>query len=513
LEEVKMAEWGGYSLLDEAMKLKMAEQAQGFTAGPSLTTGVNPSTAAPAISPELMQFGEKIGDTPASAPELSWADKLGKGIQSAAPALAEVGTALMRGPQGRETAGSQVGSVITGALKSQKLNEALKKMVGSQLAGGGSFTEGQPVSLSGADVVGLTPEQITGLYGTGLKVREAELKRPFENIATISDAYLKVMQGEAKPAEMEAHLATAQKAYQEIAAAPVKNLVELLSKMKSMEESQARINEIQTKIAAAPVETAKKEAETEKTKKETKKLELESKPEYTALKKRMETEYGTKLEEIRRGDKVSLVNPISGKEVMSYSVSATPETEKAAKTYHTAEIKFATSQIAPYLIPVIQADMAKTPSGKRNMDLAELLSSLRPIGGGEIDPAIVKALAAKIPGLSDKLDKAIDAYISSSGNEEFRGGMIRSIIGVSTTSAQPEKPAGKKSIIEKNKPAAAAAPPTTPTNEQFTKQLTGKPAATYTFKSDRGTEVKVVWDGSKIVPKTDIKSLYPYGTY
>lgn len=484
-------DYGGGGLEDVLMKKMLPEQA-GTIPQPGIVSGgdVTSTVAAPA----------------------SMTDKIMKGLKDYGPLISQLGTALMRpvgpGAKGQETVGSQLGSSITSALESQKLNEALRKMVSGQLSGGGGggFKEGQSVGLEGADVVGLTPDQISGIYGVGLKVRESELNRPIEAISKISDAYLKVMSGQAKPAEMEQHLAAAQKAYQEVAAAPAKNLVELLSKIQGMEKAQAEIQEIQTRISKAPTEKAKTEAETEKTKAETKKTKLESDPDFIELKRRLEVKHGP-LQEIRRGNVVSLTNPASGKEVASYDIGATPETPSKAAATELPLKKFAMQRIAPLVVKSLEAEMSALPQGEQKVDLQNLLSSLRGYTG-EIDPGVLLARAS--PELQGKFNRLMDIYIKTPGISESEfGNIVQAVLG--TKSAEGGKPpeSAKKGegIIGKNIKTPEPAPA-----EQFTKQLTGKPAGTY-----ESGKWRVKWSGTTI---TSIEPKQPaatapniYGTY
>jgi hypothetical protein len=489
---------GGQSLENVLLKKLQAGGAQ--PAG-----GEVPTIPGVAAQPTL-----DTGTAGVGVPAPSFMDKIMKGLVDYGVPLAQMGTALMRpvgpGAKGQETVGSQMGSAITGALESQKMNEALRKMIAGQLSGkgGGSFNEGQPVGLTGAEVAGLTPDQISGLYGIGLKVRESELKRPMDAISTISDAYLKIMSGEAKPAEMEAHLATAQKAYQEIAAAPAKNMIELMTKIQAMEKAGAEIDEIKAKTGAIPTETAKKEAETKKTAAETKKLGLEMNPEYTALKKRIETEYGTKLEEIRRGDEVTLVNPITGKPVLSYSIKPTPETGTKTAAAELPLKKFAMQRIAPLVVRQLETEMAALPGGKQKVDLQNLISSLRGYTG-EIDPGVL--LAKSSPQLQEKFNKLMDIYVKTPGLSETEfGGIVQSILGTSAATPPPAAP-GEKPVTEKFKKTAAAP------IAVFTAQLKGKPSGTY--ESDSW---QVKWDGTTVTsstPKAPTKAApaYNFGTF
>lgn len=462
------------------------------------------ATAAPTISPELSAFGAQPGT---AKPELTTGEKVMKGIQDLSPLMAQVGTSLMRGRNTvtgapTETAGSQVGSALTSMLGTMKLNEAMKKMIAQQLGGGSSFTEGQPLGLSSAETVGLSPEQVSGLYGTGLGIREKELERPFKNMQALSESYLKIMTGEAKPAEIALHNATAQKTLEEIAAMPAKSWQEWQAKEAATKKITAEIDEIKAKTEAIPTETARKKAETVKTAAETKKLGLEIDPNFIAFKKRLETEYGP-LHEMRLGDKVVLTNAATGARVGSFAIGAAPESAAKTKAEELPMKKFAMQRIAPLVVRQLEGEMAAMPGGKEKVDLQNLISSLRGYTG-EIDPGVL--LAKSSPELQDKFNKLMDIYVKTPGLSETEfGGIVQSILGAKGAPVVSEKPSGKP-VTEKYKPGTAI------TAEQVTKQLAGKKPGTY--ESDNYT---VEWDGKTAVIKPkSVKSAtspYNFGTF
>ena len=495
---------GGQSLENVLLKKLQAGGAQ--PAG-----GEVPTIPGVATQPTL-----DVGTANVGVPEPSFSDKLMKGLTDYGPLIAQMGTALMRpvgpGAKGQETVGSQMGSAITGALESQKMNEALRKMIAGQLSGkgGGSFNEGQPVGLTGAEVAGLTPDQISGLYGIGLKVRESELKRPMDAMTAVSDAYLKVMSGAAKPAEMEVHLATAQKARQEIAGYEVKTLIDQLTKIQALNKADAEIAEIKAKTTAIPAETAKKEAETEKTKKETKKLTQELDPEFVAMKKRLEARLGTPLHEVRRGDQVTLTNPITGDPVVSYTVGAPPETGAKTREAEMKLTKAAMIRIAPLSVKYLEAEMSALPGGKQKVDLQNLISSLRGYTG-EIDPGVTLAKAS--PELQEKFNNLIDIYAKTPGLSETRfGTIVHSVFGSPGTAA-PAAPAptvkGEKPIIQRN----VVNPPAAPPIADFTKQLQGQKPGVFESNSWR-----IRWDGTTVtstepIQPTKAAPAYNFGTF
>jgi hypothetical protein len=504
----------------------MAEQAQGFTAGtstPSLTgvaTGGGGGVGSmPAIPEALTSFGEGLGTPGAVQPEQSWGEKVAGGIQKAAVPLMQMGTALMQGPQGRETVGSRVSGVLASTFANQKMNEALKKMVTSQLksggsmgvGGGGSFNEGQPeFGLTGADVAGLTAEQISKLYSTGVELREKEMKRPFENLQALSDSYLKIMSGEAKPAETEAHLMTAEKTRKEIEWMPVKNFQD----WKTKEEALKKIKE-ETAEIIAKTQTEKEKPETarverEKTKKETEKMTAGMDPtQVKAIEEAKLAGYDIK----EAGDRLVVFNKSTGKEMWSVPKGAAPEsaTKKAAEELPMK--KFAMQRIAPLVVRQLDTEMAALPGGKQKVDLQNLISSLRGYTG-EIDPGVL--LAKSSPELQDKFNKLMDIYVKTPGLSETEfGGIVTSILGTKTP-VIPGKAGGEKKggIIQKG----------TAEKSVQAEGLTMEQIAKVEEQAKKENRLNAVYESStmkievrdgKVVNFTPKKSTVqrPYGTY
>jgi len=507
---------GEYSLLDQTILDKLNRQYQGT---PTLTGVPSPSTAVPAISPELMQFGEKIG-TP--APKMDWKQQAVKALQDFGPLISQVGTTLMKGRDIRtgaptETAGSQIGGAITSALGTMKMNEALKKMISQQLSGkggGAGFSEGQPVGLTGAETVGLTPEQVSSLYGTGLGLREKELGRPVSEMGTLALA--------------ELHLASAEKMRAEIADMPVKNVSDMLKQISESRKIDVAIQKMQEEIlkireetaetkartGAIPTETERKEAETKKTVAEEKKITQELDPTFVARKKRLETMLGTKLTEVDIGTEKLLVNPITAVVVDRFKVEAKPETAGRKAAGELPIRKFAIEQSAPLMIPHLEAVIAAQPGGKNRLALQDLINSLRSLGTGEIDSSVVIARLSKHPELLNKYKRAVTAYMSgleSGESEAAIGTRISHILGTPGTAAPAapvaEKPTAKKGILGRAKEVIAGREQIP---EAFMTQMIREGPGTYESKS-----WKVVWDGTKVVSlkKKAAAPTLNYGTY
>jgi hypothetical protein len=483
------------------------------------------ATATPTISPELSAFGAR---PEAAKPEPTTGEKVMKGIQDLSPLLSQVGTSLMRGRNTvtgapTETVGSQIGGAMTSALGTLKMNEALKKMIAQQLSGeggsvggGGSFNEGQPMGLTGAETVGLSPEQISGLYSAGINLRAAELKRPFENIKAISESYQHIMTGEAKPAEIALHNATAQKTLAELANWDVKSWQEWQAREAATKKITAEIEEIKAKTetekgkpAAAVEEIKKTVAETKlKTAEEKKVMAGLDVDQVQALEAAKTAGGAVKISDA--GDRLIVTDPKTGREKFSFPIGAKPESAAKTKAEELPMKKFAMQRIAPLVVRQLETEMAAMPGGKQKVDLQNLISSLRGYTG-EIDPGVL--LAKSSPELQDKFNKLMDIYVKTPGLSETEfGGIVQSILGVKGAPATPEKPTEKRSMFEKFKEIIEPTPTSPDTNAQITKQLTGKPADSYTINFKSGKNVTVYWDGKEIAQKPS-STPQPYGTY
>ena len=519
---------GEYSLLDQETLNRLSMQNAQPQGTPTLTEVPSPSTAIPAISPELMAFGEKIG-TP--APELTGMQKFGKVTEALGPLLSQFGTTLMRGRNAitgapTETVGSQMGQIISNALVSQKLNEATKKMIAAQLAGkggvggGAGFNEGQPGGFTGGEVAGLTPEQISGLYGAGLGLREKELKRPFDELNVISDAYHKVMVGEGTLAANEAHLATAQKARYDLARAmaigPYKDLQDWQTKEKALEEADVRIEEIKAKTETEKGKPATAVEERKKTVAETKLKTAEEKKvmagldvdQIQAIEAAKTAGGAVKISDA--GDRLIVTDPKTGREKFSFPIGTKPEAGAGTKA-RKAEIdlsKAAMVRVAPLAVKYLEGELAALPGGKQKVDLANLISSLRGYTG-EIDPGVLLAKAS--PELQEKFNNLIDIYTKTSGISETRfGTIVHTVFGAGGAAPTPaEKPTTGKSVTEKYKPGAAAPPSEGLSTSQISQiedqaRRDKKPNAVY---ESQGWRVEV--RGGKVVNITPKK----YGTF
>ena len=519
---------GEYSLLDEETLNRLNMQNQGT---PTLTGVPSPSTAIPAISPELMAFGEKIG-TP--KPESTLMEKLGKGLGDISPLLTQMGTSLMRGRNmitgaPTETVGSQMGQIISSALISQKMNEATKKMIAAQLAGrgggvggGAGFSEGQPIGFTGGEVAGLSPEQISGLYGAGLGLRAAELKRPFEEMKSLSESYLHVMTGEAKPAEIEQHLANAQKIYQDLAKAPFTTELEWDAKIQAMrkveediKEVQARTAELKEKPETARLERKKTIAETAKAEKQTAEITARLDPKQVRMLEFAKT-VGWKA--VERGNVIELRDEASGALMTTLQVGAKPETATKTKAEEIPLKKFAMQRIAPLVVPRLEAELAAMPGGKQKIDLQNLISSLRGYTG-EIDPGVL--LAKSSPELQDKFNKLMDIYIKTPGLSETEfGNIVQGMVGkgAAPAAAPTAKLTTGKPVTEKYKPATTAPPSEGLSTSQISQiedqaRRDKKPNAVY---ESQGWRVEV--RGGKVINITPKKAgsevpNNPYGTF
>ncbi|MDI6785071.1 MAG: hypothetical protein QMD92_00020 [bacterium] len=486
-------DYGGGSLEDVLMR-RLGSGGQMFT-----PTGESP--------PALRQFGEmwepgkSIISLPPPAAALGAAAPGGamKMFQNLSPYMLQMGTALMRGRDPMtgaptETVGSQLGGIASKAFESQRLNEALRKMIASQLSGGGSFSEGQQVGLSGADVAGLTPEQISGLYGTGLQLRAAERKAPLEALAVISEAYSKIMSGEAKPAEMEAHLMTAEKARQALRDAPIKYENELFFKVEALKKADAEIDEIRQRTKASkaaveeiPIERKKKKAETEKIEQETEAIKAKLDPQQTRLLKFAET-IGWKA--VDAGNVIELRDQATGALMTTLQVGPKPEVAaegERRKLKYTEEVY---SIVAPRLVPVLEEQYKAAGKG-RQVELNQLLSMLRSYTTGKIDAGtLMSKLSSENQSLFEKL---VNIRIKNPelSEPEF-GGIVRSLLGTKSVTPTELVPPPKDRIETLKERMKIGATIRVPTDEEITAQLKGKPPQVY-----ESQHFRVKWDGIK----------------
>lgn len=178
-------------------------------AGGGTVPGATFDTTPPAIS--AMDATPVGGDLLATPPaqKTDWLKSFGETMAKpgVASTLMDVGAALTANPNNPYL--SNVIKIGGGIMKSQALNEANRKMIQQGLAGDGQNPMQGPggnatPALSGLDVLGLTPEQITNLYSTATSLREKERQHPLDVMKTQANAYQALQSGDLAGAEAAA---------------------------------------------------------------------------------------------------------------------------------------------------------------------------------------------------------------------------------------------------------------------------------------------------------------------
>jgi len=130
-------------------------------------------------------------------------ENVGKLLQSGV--VANLGS-IIAGP---ESTVGRIAGLMGRVQGTQAMNEAEKKLAAQELAGGTGFTGGpdggKSRGLSGLDVLGLSPEQVTGLYERSTKMREAEREFPLKATKTYADAIQSLQSGDLASAQAAAH--------------------------------------------------------------------------------------------------------------------------------------------------------------------------------------------------------------------------------------------------------------------------------------------------------------------
>lgn len=206
-------------------------------------------------------------------------------MKNLAPILAQLGAATSAGAQNPIMAG--VGGVVSSALQGQQMNERLKKMVNEAVAGKEGFP-GSPVSEisagSGLETLGLNPEQITGLYKTGMELREKERAFPLAVTQTLSSAYNAIASGDLASANAAAKNLEVQLAGmpENIRMAQTGKLIDIYKKIAEMSSTEATAAKTRAETPGiapqAEATLAKTRAETVKTGAETGKTLWETGP-------------------------------------------------------------------------------------------------------------------------------------------------------------------------------------------------------------------------------------------
>jgi hypothetical protein len=240
----------------------------------------------PEVGTDIEDFGQYLGDkqqaeTPLFQPsttvdmpitERGFPDKFAPATPSptapssnfrgALPLVASIGAEMLGGKQ---TAGGTIGNIIAGGMQSQVLSEQYKKMMADYLAGGGGGNQGFQSSsepgIGGLSAMGLTPEQVTGVYDKGMKLRSEEREFPLKQIGILADATSKISTSEAHRAQIPYYLAHAVHLKAQIAAMPTTTRLQIMEKMAAMKKIDAEVTKLNNEAALQPLRVAKERAE------------------------------------------------------------------------------------------------------------------------------------------------------------------------------------------------------------------------------------------------------------
>jgi hypothetical protein len=146
---------------------------------------------------------------PGNQPTTDWNDLLKK----SAPLVAQLGAQVWN-QGGANPMGGAIGGVIAQAIQGQQMDAALKKKISEQISGGGGFQQsptGKSVVSGDLDLLGLSPAQVSELYGTAMKTREAERKYPLDVMGAVGTLYSHVTSGNLSVAQIPRIQAEAEK--------------------------------------------------------------------------------------------------------------------------------------------------------------------------------------------------------------------------------------------------------------------------------------------------------------
>lgn len=450
----------------------------------------------------------------------------GATMKSLAPLLAQLGAATSAGAQNPIMAG--VGGVVSSALQGQQMNERLKKMVNEAVAGKEGFP-GSPVSEisagSGLETLGLNPEQITGLYKTGMELREKERAFPLAVTQTLSSAYNAIASGDLASANaaaknLEMQLASMPENIKMAQTGKLIDIYKKIAEMSSTEATAAKTRAETTGIAPQAKATLEKTvAETGATKA----LESSRKSEENIAKFRYAPEYeAQRIRETRAGqmpfkggvsgETAWVLNERSG--VMEIRPSGKPGVA-GGKGLKGPEIKTADDFASATMYEVAKRNFLTRveKSGVKGTDaLAMFMAAVRD-DLGNIDNKVVLSYLSPAEQIAHAKirDDAERAYATGMGmTPELMKTAQKHIQDISATPVVPPPvtpPPSKKVINPKTgtweTPTAAPAPTTkgtmlAPKNiiDAFIKQK--KPATTGTQSypvTVNGVTTRYTWDG------------------
>ncbi len=437
---------------------------------------------------------------PTSAPTINaqvggdWLTSLGKFATDYGPLMSAIGGILSGG---KATPMGQIGELITQQLTSQKLNEAVRKMLQDlmgqstgELGKIGGPKVGLP-QLTGTDVVGLAPEQVGALYRLGMEVRKAEMDRPLDIVSRLADVRASLAAGDLSVAQAQKILKDIEARSQELSQAPITNYLDLLKRIEDINKVQEDIRKTKEEIGKITAERGVKEEEKKKVIAETKAIYEKLDPAAVHAIERAKA-MGRDYELVDQGNMYSLINKVTGKVIAMYPKAAPPEAPTKGLKEQMTFRKEAYKAVSPYAVRVLEAQLAAGPGGKRAEEIRRLIESLRNIATGEVDPSAV--IAKLSPENRRKLEKAVDFYMKNMDlPEDILGGTIEQILGYEEISET--SPTGERSLITKylhRTPEKQAK-----LMEGIVNVLKGRDPHIYEVTAG-GVKYRVEWDGKSI---------------
>jgi len=279
------------------------------------------------------------------------AEGVGKFLQSGV--LAKMAVPFLGG---KETIGGQVAGLIGGVQGTQAMNEAEKKLAAQELAGGTGFQEGpaggKSRGLSGLDVLGLSPEQVTGLYERATKLREAERQFPLTATKAYADAYHSYQSGDlagvtAATKRFELDMESAPESIKMAMTGKYLNLMKAKSELQTAELSREKLGveilgekdrqDLTRRFGAekAGAEIERIKAETGQAKEAVAKSEwgrsdvgMNKMAQYSIMEKRQ----GQPFHYIPAGDQVIIYDPVSRKIIDKIAIGVSPDIAARAGT-------------------------------------------------------------------------------------------------------------------------------------------------------------------------------------
>lgn len=245
---------GGEWTLNMAEKMRnqqLADQLAGLNAQANVGPAASPAPWMP-------------GEMPVQAPQTTAAltapvgqtgmEKFSSKMLEISPMLASMGAGLMKGGPLEG-----VTQAIAGGVQGAAVGRERQKIL--DLLGGQGFQEGPERSYGGVSTLGLSPEQVSGLYDIAEKQRLTERDWPLKVMDTVGNLYQRVITGDYHAAQIPYIQAQAENMKAQTKYLPYKQRMEFDEKIAEIESKLAGIAKTRAETKAIPTETAYKEAQ------------------------------------------------------------------------------------------------------------------------------------------------------------------------------------------------------------------------------------------------------------